>query len=100
MEMLMHTSIEHIQEVFLKGTPDEITVMLAAEHPADLANALQRLDPVTAWSLLRQMTRSQQAATFAYFDPEFQTLLATVTPRADLAAIVTAMKADARADLY
>lgn len=96
----MHTSIEHIQEVFLKGTPDEITVMLAAEHPADLANALQRLDPVTAWSLLRQMTRSQQAATFGYFDPEFQTLLATVTPRADLAAIVTAMKADERADLY
>lgn len=96
----MHTSIDDIQDVFLKGTPDEIIAMLAAEHPADLANALQKLDPATTWSLLRQMTRPRQAATFGYFDPDFQTLLATVTPRADLAAIVTSMKADERADLY
>lgn len=96
----MHTSINDIQDVFLRGVTDEVSSTLAAEHPADLADALQRLDPASAWKILRQMTRPRQAATFGYLDPDFQTLLATVTPRSDLAAIVTSMKADERADLY
>src|SRR5690554_3661658 len=100
MEMLMHTSINDIQDVFLRGVTDEVTSTLATEHPADLADALQKLDPASAWKILRQMTRPRQAATFGYLDPDFQTLLATVTPRSDLAAIVTSMKADERADLY
>lgn len=96
----MHTSINDIQDVFLRGVTDEVTSTLATEHPADLADALQKLDPASAWKILRQMTRPRQAATFGYLDPDFQTLLATVTPRSDLAAIVTSMKADERADLY
>lgn len=96
----MHTSINDIQDVFLRGVTDEVTSTLAREHPADLADALQKLDPASAWKILRQMTRPRQAATFGYLDPDFQTLLATVTPRSDLAAIVTSMKADERADLY
>src|SRR5690606_21868143 len=37
---------------------------------------------------------------FGYLGPEFQTLLATVTPRTELAATVMEMNADDRADLY
>lgn len=96
----MHTNIDDIQNVFLSGASKEVSATLAAEHPADLADALQRLDPASAWEILRQMPRPRQAATFGYLAPDFQTLLATVTPRTDLAAIVTSMKADERADLY
>src|SRR5690554_2842446 len=96
----MRTETADIREVFLNGTADALAAMLASEHPADLARALQTLDPATAWNCLRQGRRDRQADVFGYLDSDFQTALATVTPRADLAAIVTEMNADDRADLY
>lgn len=96
----MHTNINDIREIFLNGAADEIRATLAAEHPADLAEALKKIEPASAWTIMRQVARSRQADIFGYLNPHFQTLLATVTPRNDLAAIVMAMKADNRADLY
>lgn len=96
----MQTNTHDIREIFLNGTPEEISATLAAEHPADLAKALQKLEPAAAWATLRQTRKSRQADVFSYLDPDSQTLLATVTPRGDLAAIVMGMKADDRADLY
>jgi len=96
----MHTNINDIREILLNGTVDEISATLTREHPADLADALQKLEPATAWMIMSQVTRPRQADIFGYLAPHFQTLLATVVPRGDLAAIVMAMKADNRADLY
>src|SRR5690606_23722089 len=96
----MQINTNNIRDVFLNGTVEKISAMLAAEHPADLAEALQKLEPDAAWATLRLASISRQADVFGYLDHDFQTLLATVTPRGDLAAIVMGMKADDRADLY
>lgn len=96
----MQTRPHDIRGVFRRGTAEDIAATLAAEHPADLADALRGLGPDTAWDCLSRAKVSRQADVFAYLDHAFQALLATVTPRADLAAIVMAMKPDDRADLY
>jgi len=96
----MQTRTRDILDTFLSGNPDGIRRALTREHPADIARALQRLEPAPAWAVLRQATRARQAQVFGYLDHEFQTLLATITSRMDLAAIVMEMNADDRADLY
>lgn len=96
----MRNNINNIRDTLQNGTAASIKNLLETEHPADLAEALQKLKPASAWLIMRQVNRSRQADIFGYLKPAFQTLLATVTPRGDLAAIVTAMKADNRADLY
>lgn len=96
----MQTEISDLRDSLLHGSADDISAALIAQHPADLADALQKLDPAAAWSILRQAPSTRQASVFGYLHPNFQTLLATVTPRGDLAAIVMGMKADERADLY
>src|SRR5690625_1568421 len=99
-EMPMGHTIDDILDTLQNGINDKITATLEAEHPVDLAAALQKLNPAAAWAIMRQTARGRQADIFGYFKPDFQTLLATVTPRDDLADIVTAMKPDKRADLY
>lgn len=82
------------------GDPADVAAAFAGEHPADLADALQEMGPGDAWIALRQADPGCQADVFGYLEPGFQTSLAMVTPRADLAAIVMEMKADERVDLY
>ena len=82
------------------GDPADVAAAFAGEHPADLADALQEMGPGDAWVALRQADPGCQADVFGYLEPGFQTSLAMVTPRADLAAIVMEMKADERVDLY
>ncbi|PJT19270.1 magnesium transporter [Ochrobactrum sp. 30A/1000/2015] len=96
----MQTTTNELRSLFLEGPKVEINTALAAHHPADLAAALQGLEPASAWDTLQQADRPRQADVFGYLNHDFQTLLATVTPRADLAAIVMEMNADDRADLY
>src|SRR5690625_2979248 len=50
--------------------------------------------------MLKLADRARQARVFGYFDHDFQTSLATVMPRTELAAVVMEMRADERADLY
>src|SRR5690606_29052011 len=69
-------------------------------HPADLAAALQDLEPSVAWNILHQAAIPRQAAVFGYLDPDFRTLLVNSISQQDLAAIVMHMRADDRADLY
>ena len=96
----MQTTTNELRGLFHAGPTREIRAALATQHPADLAAALQTLEPASAWETLRQADRHRQADVFGYLNHDFQTLLATVTPRADLAAIVMEMNADDRADLY
>lgn len=96
----MQANTKNIWNVFRTGSPDAINATLAAEHAADLAEALQKLEPAAAWAILRRVPMPRRADVFSYLNPGFQTLLATVTPRGELAAIVMGMKGDDRADLY
>ncbi len=89
-----------IRDVFVGGGAGDVVATLTRDHPADLADALQQLEPAAAWNILRQAATPRQADVFGYLDHDFQTQLATVTPRAALAAIVMEMNADDRADLY
>lgn len=70
------------------------------EHPADIAAMINELDAREGWTTLELLPLPRQADTFGYLDHDFQVELATVAPRAKLAAIVVEMNADERADLY
>lgn len=96
----MNTKITQLQAVLSNGTPKDIKTSLAHEHPADLAAAISGLEPKTGWSALRCALLPRQADIFGYLEHESQRLLATVTLRSELAAIVMEMNADDRADLY
>lgn len=96
----MQTGNNALRNVFRDGGPAEIAAAFADEHPADLAYAMQKTEPGDARAVLRQVAPSQQADVFGYPDRNFQTTLAMVTPRAELAAIVMGMKVDDRVDLY
>lgn len=96
----MTLNIDQLALLLAGGPREDIVIRLAAEHPADLAAALRTLEPAQAWGVLKQAERRRQAEVFGYLGREYQTRLATVTPRAELAAIVMDMPADERADLY
>lgn len=96
----MNNAILRIEPVLQEGTPQEISACLTDEHPADIAATLEKLSPRDAWGILEQTHIRRRAAIFGYLPHEFQSLLATVIPRAALAAVVMEMKADDRADLY
>lgn len=69
-------------------------------HPADIAAMINELDAREGWIALELLPLARKADTFGYLDHDFQVELATVAPRAKLAAIVVQMNADERADLY
>lgn len=89
-----------LRDTLWQGSTDDLGTALKAQHPADLAMALQSFEPATAWNILRQAAIPRQAAVFGYLNTEFQSLLASVIPARDLATVVMHMKADDRADLY
>ncbi|HLS18210.1 MAG TPA: CBS domain-containing protein, partial [Paracoccaceae bacterium] len=93
-------TITRISDAFLEGRHEDVAACLAERHPADIASELEELDPGQAWSMLKLADRARQARVFGYFDHDFQTSLATVMPRTELAAVVMEMRADERADLY
>lgn len=69
-------------------------------HPADLAELLEEMSLEAGRVALLALPLGLAADTFGYLDPETQTGLARVLVRGELAAIVTEMKGDERADLF
>lgn len=96
----MKFDINILRDTLRHGSAHDTGTALEKHHPADLAVAMQALEPAAAWEILRQAPVARQAAVFGYLESELQTLLADVIPRRDLAAIVMHMRADDRADLY
>ena len=96
----MELDINLLRDSLRRGSSDELATALKAHHPADLAAALQDLEPFAAWNILHQAAIPRQAAVFGYLDPDFRTLLVNSISQQDLAAIVMHMRADDRADLY
>jgi magnesium transporter len=73
---------------------------LESEHPADAAAILAELTPAEVWELLRLVGIDRQADIFGYLPGELQLSLSHIIPRSELAAIVTEMDSDERADLF
>lgn len=92
--------IADLAEQLLRTDPSQISQNFASEHAADLAAALQKIEPRQAWTILENMAVGLQADIFGYLDVGFQARLATIMPQADLAAVFMAMDSDDRADLY
>jgi len=72
----------------------------ARQHPADLAELLEEMGLDIGRAALLSLPLTTAAETFGYLDPETQVGLARVLARGELAAIVTEMNGDDRADLY
>jgi len=73
---------------------------IASQHPADIAGFLSRLDNEPAWQILSALPLTLRASVFGYLEPSEQAELARHTRRGELAAIVSEMNADERADLF
>lgn len=73
---------------------------LATQHAADIAQFLRDHEADIDWRVLDLLDLSRQAEVLGYLDRTMQVTLARSAPRARLAAVVTAMDADDRADLF
>lgn len=76
------------------------TETATALHPADLAALLDRRAPADAWEVLARLPLARRAETFGYLAAATQVAIAGLAPPRELAAIVSAMDADERADLW
>jgi magnesium transporter len=72
----------------------------AALHPADLATLLQQRSPQDAWAVLATLPPETQAEAFGYLPLDRQAAIARIAPRRAFAALLSAMDADERADLW
>lgn len=72
----------------------------ASLHPADLAALLSRRPAEAGWTILATLPLARRAEAFGYLDPALQIGMARAAPPRDFAALVTAMDADERADLW
>ena len=72
----------------------------AALHPADLAALLQQRRPEGAWAVLAPLSAETQAKAFGYLPLDQQAAIARIAPRRAFAALLSAMDADERADLW
>lgn len=97
---MSQNKIADLAEQMLRTDPRQISRNFGSEHAADLAAALQKIEPRQAWSILENMAASPRADIFGYLDVGFQARLATIMPRQDLATIFVTMGSDDRADLY
>lgn len=73
---------------------------LATQHAADIAQFLREHEADIDWRVLDLLDLSRQAEVLGYLDRGMQVTLARSAPRARLAAVVTEMDADDRADLF
>jgi magnesium transporter len=89
-----------LDTLIANGDLDTVRDRFEREHPADIAAMINELDARPGWAALDLLPLARRAVTFGYLDHDFQVELATVAPRAELAAIVVEMNADERADLY
>jgi magnesium transporter len=100
MTQAIPVSPETLRDRLSRGDLATLLPALRQEHPADLAALLDVLAPEEAWRVLQLLPLPLQAETFGYFDLAFQADLVAAAPRDRLAALITEMNADDRADLY
>ena len=79
---------------------DAVRQFLAKAHPVDAAALLDDLPPLDAREQLLRQPLPRRTETFCYLRAETQVAVARVLERRQLAAIVTEMSHDDRADLF
>ena len=79
---------------------ERVATFDANQHPADLGELLEEMNLDAARAALLTLPLGLAADTFSYLDPATQVGLARVLTRGELAAIVTEMNGDDRADLF
>lgn len=89
-----------IRELLLARDFDSIRVALHNAHSPDIANEIADFDPKDIAAVLLLLPERRQAEVFGYFDPGIQVEIARTLSRSALAALITAMSHDERADLF
>ncbi|WP_127145165.1 magnesium transporter [Pelagibacterium montanilacus] len=84
------------------AAPDTVLTreFLANQHAADIAAFLRENEAEIDWKVLDLIDLPRQAEVLGYLDRDLQVELAKSAPRARLAAIITEMDSDDRADLF
>lgn len=92
--------VEAIVACLREGRSEALKTFFNAHEPADLASFLDELEPQDALAAMRHADLRDQAQIFGYLNPACQTAIARLMTRRDLAAIMSAMSHDERADLF
>ncbi|HEY2838050.1 MAG TPA: magnesium transporter [Pirellulales bacterium] len=88
-----------LRELIVDRDERSLRDFFAPHHPADAAELLDDLDAAEALFVLKLLTARGRAEVFSYLDPELQDGIAQLMDRGELAALVSAMSHDERADL-
>lgn len=92
--------ISALEDALAAGDLEAARTSARELHSVDLADFLEELEPEVAWRILEFLPLDDQATVFGYFDGDFQVELANIIKRNKLAAIVSCMNSDERADLF
>ncbi|MEX1148132.1 MAG: magnesium transporter, partial [Sphingomonadales bacterium] len=98
--MNQQTVTETLRDALIRGDRDSVRAYAEELHAVDLADLLEEIEPTQAWSTLEMLPLETRAEVFGYFEGDFQVALADVIKRNKLAAIVSCMNSDERADLF
>ena len=96
----LDTVVEAIRTCLREGGSATLRAFFEAHEPADLAAFLERLPSAEALAAMRHVEIRDQALIFGYLDAPCQTAVARLMSRRDLAALMSAMSHDERADLF
>ena len=89
-----------LKEILASRSADQFATVIAHNHPADLATALEHLPEPDTRTLLALGAPLDRALIFGYLNPEYQASLAAHFDRKELADLFFHMPPDDRADLY
>lgn len=88
-----------LRELITDGDESALREFFSAHHPADSADLLDDLGPDEALFVLQLLDVPTRTAVFSYLEPALQDGVSSSMPRKDLAALLTRMSHDERADL-
>ncbi len=89
-----------IARLLAEGDSESVRAFLEGQELADVAAYLEELDTEPAFQAMRLLSLHDQAEMIGYLRPASQVVIATQMGRRELAALMTAMSHDERADLF
>ncbi len=94
------TTTISIRDLLLARDFESIRVAFKNLHSADIVNDIADLDSKDVATVLLLLPERRQAEVFGYFNADIQVEIARTLGRSELAALITAMSHDERADLF
>ncbi len=88
-----------LRELIIEREEKVLRDFFLPHHPAGAAELLDDLAPQEAFYVLKLLSGRNRAEVFSYLEPELQDGICQLMDRNDLAALVSAMSHDERADL-